>query len=399
MTKSTSLAVCLLLAIATSASAEFTLVTAWEQQIFPSYVIASAALRTAPADTQAAAKNVLGDPRGLLGVQLVNPGANTPIKVTIECPEFLETSSFSGVLTDKGASYRILPKIKYNYARLTACNQATSANVTYRVQVGDRPAVEQTVTLVIRAINDCPIVIQDGKELIDVSFTFAAFANEQHPFVEKLLREAIDNEIVDKFTGYQGNNEKKVILQAYAIWDLLVAREMAYCDIRATAADSESVASQHVRLIEETVNNSQANCVDGSVLWVSLMRKIGINAFLVFEPGHCYAGFYSDREQKNMHALETVLIGEEIDASDFKVPKFFRDAIPEDYRDDRSFGSFVKALMVGTAKLKKNEEQYSQGKDRRYRIINIAAARNAGVLPIPFQNNAEFEWLEDWEAE
>jgi hypothetical protein len=387
--------ICLLLAITATANAEFTAITSWEQQIFPSYVIASAALRTEKIETP---REVLGDPRGLLGVLLKSPGKNTPVKVTIECPEFLEASTFSGSLAEKGTTYRVLPKIKYNYTRLTACNQAATTNVTYRVQIGNEPVEEQTVTFTIRSINDCPIVMQEGKDLIDISFTFAAYANEQHPFVDKLLREAMDNEIVDKFTGYQGNDEKQVILQAYAIWDLFVARDMRYCDIRTTAADSNSVASQHVRLIEDTVNNSQANCVDGSVLWVSMMRKIGINAFLIFEPGHCYAGFYSDREQKHLHALETVLIGEEIDASELKLPKFLREAIPEDYRDDRSFGSFAAALMTGTAKFKKNESHYADGEtDRRYRLINIASARNAGVLPIPFQNNAEFEWLEDSE--
>ncbi len=387
----------LLLTITATAQAEFTAITGWEQQIFPSYVIASAALRQDKTETP---REVLGDPRGLLGVLVKAPAKNTPVKVTIECPEYFDTSAFSGTLVEKGTTYRVLPKIKFNYARLTACNQATTTNVTYRVQIGNEPAEEQTVTFTIRSINDCPIVMQDGKELIDISFTFAAYANEQHPFVDKLLREAIDNEIVDRFTGYQSKDEKQVILQAYAIWDLFVARDMRYCDIRTTAADSNSVASQHVRLIEDTVNNSQANCVDGSVLWVSMLRKIGINAFLIFEPGHCYAGFYSDREQQHLHAIETTLLSEEIEIAERKIPKLLREAIPEDYRDDRSFGSFVTAMMAGTAKFQKNEAHYADSEtDRRYRVINIASARNAGVLPIPFQNNAEFEWLEDWEDE
>ncbi len=43
-------------------------------------------------------------------------------------------------------------------------------------------------------------MIVDGKSVTDVRFMFAAYVNEQHPFVEKVLREALDEGIVDSFS-------------------------------------------------------------------------------------------------------------------------------------------------------------------------------------------------------
>ena len=56
---------------------------------------------------------------------------------------------------------------------------------------------------------------------------FAAYVNEQHPFVDKMLREALDTGIVNSFTGYQTKNKAEVYRQAYALWNALSKRDVA----------------------------------------------------------------------------------------------------------------------------------------------------------------------------
>lgn len=388
-----ALAACILLfgLSAAPARAEFTAIAGWDKQLFPSYIIATASIRHGDAPV---AKEHLGDPTGLLGVAVKSPAPNTPVRVSLECPEYFETSTFSGMLTNGESTYRIFPKIKFDYDRLARCTQAAPAVVTFRVQLGDQAEEEQTVTFTIRSVNDCPIEVSLGDEVIDTSFTFAAYVNEQHPFVDKLLREALDIGVVDRFTGYQSGDEKMVLLQAYALWDLLVARDMRYSDITTSAAESASVESQHVRLLEDSVNNSQANCVDGAVLWVSMMRKIGIDAFLVMEPNHCYAAFYADAEHEKRYAVETTLLGQEISSDDVKVPDIFGEAIEEDNRDEASFPSFVEAVQSASKKLTKNSAKYQSAETSDYRFIDVAAARKIGVLPIAFLGKEEFVYFD-----
>jgi len=148
----------------------------------------------------------------------------------------------------------------------------------------------------------------EDEEFTDLCFMFAAYVNEQHPFVDKLLREALDRGAVDSFTGYQSGDAGEVYRQVFAVWDALSARDVRYSDITATAAESESVYCQHVRLLDETINNNQANCVDGSVLFASVLRKVGIEAYLVMVPRHCYLAFALDEKGEKIVALETTLM-------------------------------------------------------------------------------------------
>jgi hypothetical protein len=256
--------------------------------------------------------------------------------------------------------------------------------------VGEQAEEEKVITFTIRSINDCPFVVAKGNETIDISFTFAAYVNEQHPFVDKLLREALDRGIVDNFTGYQTRDEAEVIRQAYALWDLLVSRDMRYSSITMSAAESESVGSQHVRLIEESINNSQSNCVDGSVLWVSMLRKIGIDAFLVLEPTHCYAGFYGDSQKKTIFAIETTLLGAEIDPEEVEISAVLEEAIDEELRDDVSFTSFVVAMQSANKKFSESIKKSPETNNKEFRVIDIATARKLGILPIAFQNKEQF---------
>ncbi len=182
-----------------NARADFTPIVGWDQQLFPAFIVATAGIKTSANDAN---PNQLGDPNGLLGVEVTAPFDNAPIEVTVIGEEYFETSVFSGKLANKGTTYTIFPKVRYRYQKLNQCQQATHATVSFRVKLGDQAAEEASTTMTVRPIHDCPLKIVVNDEVIDVSFTFATFVNEQHPFVDKLLRETLDIGVVDSFIGY-----------------------------------------------------------------------------------------------------------------------------------------------------------------------------------------------------
>ncbi len=369
-----------------SASAEFTPIAGWDNQLFPSYLIATAALKTDPnADTG----NTLGDPDGQLGVIVKATEDNQAVSVVIRCDEFMEASEYRGTLAKAGETYTINPKARFRFERLSKCRQATPATVVYRVKLGTENHEEISKTVTFRSVNDCPLQVKSGSETVDTKFAFTAYVNEQHPFVDKLLREALDRGIVDKFDGYQSGRKEDVVRQVYALWDLLAARDVRYSSITTTVGNSESVLSQHVRMIEETANNSQANCVDGSVLLVSMLRKIGINAALVLQPGHCYLAFAADAEGKTTLGVETTLIAAELDEPE-TIDDLLDEAVDEDSRDEYSWPSFVKAVDVGTSELIKNQKELQSGQDDNFAFIDVRTWRAQGVLPFlsPVRNNS-----------
>ena len=152
------------------------------------------------------------------------------------------------------------------------------------------------------------------------------------------------------------------------------------------------ISSQHVRLIDESINNSQANCVDGSVLFASLLRKIDIEPVLVFVPGHCYLAFYLDPEGQNLVGLETTLIGSESDDDTAEIAGL-KDIVDDACRQRNSWKTFCAAIAMGTQDLKDNNDKFNKD-DTDYQTISIAAARKLGILPIACDAGEQFQAAE-----
>lgn len=407
-------------------------VLGWNEQLFPSYIISTAKMKrydesvaveepeaessedaevleesseeTEATETDATEEEaevefeeaapvpeVIGDPYGLLGAQLVSPGDNVSVKVTVSCDEIMEPSIFTGTLPEKDVLYQVLPRIRYRYTKLAEITQVTPVSMTIKVQIGKATPVELTETVIVRPINDCPLAVNYDGYIDDVSYTFAAYVNEQHPFLDKVLREALDNGVVDSFYGYQGQ-DADVIRQVYAIWDTLVSRDVRYSNITNTSATADMVLSQHVRLIEESLNNSQANCVDGSVLFASMLRKIGIEPFLVIIPGHCYVGFYVDQERQKLLAIETTLLGRSFqEGEEFQTLEVLNNAVSEELRDPASWPSFATAIVAGTSNIVENAEKLESRQEGQYLLIEITDCRQRGILPIAYRGRTRFE--------
>ena len=139
---------------------------------------------------------------------------------------------------------------------------------------------------------------------------FAAYVNEDHPAIPGLLKEAQATEVVDGFDAYQSKDPGTILLQVFAVWEALRQHNIRYSDIGTTTDESTSLYTLHVRFIEEALSESHANCVDASTLLASVLRRMGIDTFLVMEPGHMFLGIYLDAEGKQSACLETTMLGD-----------------------------------------------------------------------------------------
>ncbi len=176
---------------------------------------------------------------------------------------------------------------------MRGCTQQKPAILKIRVYIDDEEIAELNETIQLKAVSDCPFYVildDEGESLDDISITFAAYVNENHPWIDGLLKDALDaaKELgLTGFTVYQMGSQDEVMLQVFAVWNALQRRGIKYSDI-STNIPSKRVYSQSVRTVEETIKASQANCVDGSVLMASILRKIGMDVDLVMVPGIVY---------------------------------------------------------------------------------------------------------------
>lgn len=405
-----------------------------ESQLFPSLILATATQR--PDDEEHDSEpdpEVLGDPYGSVGVSITAPKAGTKVEVTLLENAVMHRSSWSGVLKTAGTEYYVAPRVNYKFEQLRKARQQVPLNVTFAVAVNGKPLGEQTETLTLRTINDCPFGVSEAEETIDeenaeeesdeqeedaksdeateeendgeeqeaeeeaksngeytdMGWMFAAYVNENSPTVERVLKEALATKIVDSFAGYQKDPEE-IVQELFAIWTALQNRGIKYSNIPTTAGESDSVYSQHVRFVDESVANEQANCVDGSVLFASILRKLGLRAFLTIVPGHMLMGVYLTPNGDERVALETTLIGtrEEQEAAALKVMDGLgnvRAKLDKKVAQSVGWKTFATALAVGTQNLEKHKEKFEAEDEPQYQIIDVNEARKDGIMPISYE--------------
>ena len=116
---------------------------------------------------------------------------------------------------------------------------------------------------------------------------FAAYVNEDNPKIDQILREALNARIVNRFWGYQGKSEEVVDKQVYALWYVLQKRNFKYSSISNSSLSSNVVFTQRVRTFDDALQSAQINCVDGSVLFASLLKAINIIRYWCVFPDIC----------------------------------------------------------------------------------------------------------------
>ena len=357
-----------------------------DAQVFPSFVVATATLRLPQEDDEEADPFSLGEDMGFIGVTLEHVPANSRLRVEVRPNAIMDASSFDGRAEAGAGDYDIYPKLNYKYDALLAWRQPMPLNVVMELFVDGQSLGTRSQTVTVRSINDCPFAILADEDSddddLDLSWMFAAYVNENDPWVDRLTREALDAKMLDAFSGYQEDSDEEVLRQVYAIWHTLQARGMRYSDISQSSAESDVVLSQHVRLFDESVTAHQANCVDGTVMFAAVLRKIGIEPYLVVLPGHMFLAFDLDAEGERSVGLETTMMGST--AAEPAGRSLVPPSMAARYRSLPSFRSFSAALQAGTQDLNENRAKFD-GEDPDYQVISLSESRKMGILPLAYR--------------
>jgi hypothetical protein len=68
--------------------------------------------------------------------------------------------------------------------------------------------------------------------------------------------------------------------------------------------------------VGNSLESSQINCLDGTVLFASFLRAINIDPIIIRIPGHVFVGCYLDKKHTEKLFIETTFIGQ-IDLDDY----------------------------------------------------------------------------------
>ena len=345
----------------------------------------------------------IGDRLGDFGVTLSlkgSSGGTIPVRIEIEGDRFIRKSGLDAVVP-LNREIEIFPRIAYDYQALERLTQPAVENVYFRLFYGSVPLLEKMEVVSFHSVNEVPFRVTNRRDgsVMDYTWLFAAYVNEDDPLIDEILKEALQIGTAEKigfsrsdvvFDGYQrevnGDSSLAVDLQVMALWSVFLNRNIKYSSITTTSTENSNIFTQYVRTLGESLTHSQANCVDGSVLFASVLRKIGIHPFLVIIPGHMFLAYLQDDEPFSMGFLETTMMG------NTDVQRYTR--------DDSFFGrvkrftglgqtqstatrdSFLAAKAVGDNLFDEVREKILDEEDTDHILLDISALRSAGVMPI-----------------
>lgn len=317
----------------------------------------------------------------MYAVRIKSTYNNSKLRIEVDETPFFSRSVSEFILPEAGKEYTVFPDIVWDYNALRENEQAVPVSVSIHVELNKRELGSSVHTFSVRSINECLLGYIDSRlKFHDTGEFFAAYVNEDNPKIDQILREALNTRIVNRFWGYQGKSEDIVDKQVYALWYVLQKRNFKYSSISNSSLSSNVVFTQRVRTFDDALQSAQINCVDGSVLFASLLKAININPILVRIPGHMFVGYYTDRMHRNMHFLETSMIGD-VNLDDFFPEEKLDSTVAGKSQESVSRLMFDKSKEYATRMYNENKELIHSGKVN-YMFLEIDKATRAYIQPI-----------------
>lgn len=157
---------------------------------------------------------------------------------------------------------------------------------------------------------------EEGK-IIDLTRSLAAWVTPYHVTMEQLLSRAAERyNQGHSFPGYYSSDRQQraqsIRKQAKAIFEMLKQEIKPHYVVSALNFNMDkSQITQRVRLPASIlVTGGSMNCLDGTVLFASLLELASLHPLIIIIPGHAFVGWKLDPEEKQYECLETTLIRE-----------------------------------------------------------------------------------------
>lgn len=171
--------------------------------------------------------------------------------------------------------------------------------------------------------------------------------------VDEFLAKAKERAPDRTFAGKQ----RATVPQVAALFDELKARGVSY--VMDPDVLSERLKVQRTRLPADVLQSSNAQCLEGTLLFATLMESIGLDPIIVLVPGHAFVGWgTAPKDKLAMPALfvETTMVGN---------------------------ATFEQAVRVATQRVQQEGGlgNFDTGVSK---LIPLKALRKAGVTPQPY---------------
>jgi hypothetical protein len=192
--------------------------------------------------------------------------------------------------------------------KIRSISELTRASLNVLAEDLDTGKVEvhKSMPIWLLARTTAPLATYDpaSGEWKDMSRYLGAFVTPNHPSIMKFLRQVADKHAATRLLGYQDNADVDAQVKA-AFEALNSVAGIVYVNSLNTFNPNTGERSQRLRLPRESLEDKQANCVDGTVLFASILEALSLNPAIVVLPTHVIVGWETAPESNQWRYLDT----------------------------------------------------------------------------------------------
>jgi hypothetical protein len=276
------------------------------------------------------------------------PRGKTTARVKVQA--YLEGLSSNHVKTfelKKGEtkSIPLLPSLLPDKTRFITEVQRATLHVIVE-DLDGKTELHDSVTVTVLARNSGLNSVKDPKTgtITDLTPYYGAWVTPHAEPVLKLLRKAAEKTTDKTIMSYLTRKSSDVLDQARALFETLKEEQLVYVNSVIGFGVGDSYFSQRARLPRESLDQKSANCLDGTLLFASLLEAASLNSAIVLVPGHALVGWqnlerYGEDDppeslMDNWTFLETTMIGGK---HTFEAAMEFAGKQVDTYKDNREF--------------------------------------------------------------
>lgn len=261
------------------------------------------------------------------------------------------------LLPGQSSKLEVTPPLKFDFdpAALRA-ERPAQLMIQVTDQATNTSLVNWSFPVKVLPFDSLPFSIKTAENEYKNRYEFlGAWITPNSKAVEEFLTAAKERVPGKAFTGPFGPS----LPQVKAMFDQLKSTGVTYVMDPSVFSDFGHI--QRTRLPREVLANHNAQCVEGSLLFASLMESIGLNPFIVHVPGHVFVGWEPTKPdhapEKSVYYLETTSVGTR---------------------------SFEEALAGAWGTVQRNEKSGGFNNGSSF-ILKVSDMRKLGVTPQPNQ--------------
>jgi hypothetical protein len=238
-------------------------------------------------------------------------GPTRTLRVEAEVPGVTERSSTSLELAANQHAIKLVNpplKIDFDPTKVRSPRPSQLAlKIVETTPAGDRTIIDETIPLDVLPRDYLPLRRKVGADALVPTFGYVgAWITSNDKTVDEFLAKAKQRLPKKQFVGEQD----VTVPQVKALFDELKTRGMTYVmdpDVTSTTA-----FVQRTRLPADVLASTNAQCLEGTITFATLMEAIGIKPIVVFVPGHAFVGWHTvpqDGTRGEPLFVETTMVG------------------------------------------------------------------------------------------